>query len=955
MQKLQYDWRVYSSLVGASLSVLLVRLWINGGSPNFTVDDNPASFESSFLTRTLTFWYLHAFSMWLLILPASLCVDWQMSAIPLVTSYTDTRLVACVLLVLGLAVLALVFVWKQPTTINLPLDLANAGCMSLAILGFGYLPSSNLLFRVGFVVADRVLYIPSIGFCLLLACLLESLRQGFVGNNSIRKHSSLVYILVAVIIGLYASKSIQRNGDWTSEERIYRSGIEANPLCAKCHFGVGDYYRRAGFNATIGLMHAKESVKLWPTYAAAHNLIGMFQRRLGNSQDAEQSYLRAISLDQAHFNAFANLGNLYFDSNRYREASIEYSKAVALSPQSIDYRMWLAQALLKAGDPKSALEACRVALSLNPSHQRMHIYLLSARAFVALGNAAESYRNFQHALAVVSGQSEHAAISLELASDLLDQGKLAQALAILEPVVIAAELLESGAVLHLSGLLERLNQSSAAVRVLEGSLNRIPGQVRLVVKLAELTLAQPSRGVVAAKQIFEAQISRTSDIALHLEFCSFMRNHSDNIVALSICELSLAQCMSDPTCSATNSVSLALDISSTYSSLNDTVGAIRCLVPLRKVHPSNLHLLTRLAELYVQSNQQEDAISVMHECLKVLGPGSTDVLLQKQLHLQLARSAFALKQIEAVSRSLGAALRLTLEPLERASILSQLAIATHDISQNMSSLCPQILSEPEAVQIRAVATIVRDRLPCAVQLLSCYEDPSRVASVGSQVAQALTAFGKAGTASRHATMLASQFFDAISDHYETWQMLMAHGAYLQQQRQTVSTYVQKYRRALDMHPHYKDVLAALDKESSEISLPRSERGSLERLLGLYVNTVLDIPDAHAEVVQSFKILLALNANSAEAHFGLANAVRATNTTLAERHYRDAIRCSSTPQSVYHGNLAALYHLSNKFDDAEREYKTALQLEPDNAQVRKNLSMMVASKKYKSFRSGTGQR
>ena len=38
-------------------------------------------------------------------------------------------------------------------------------CLSLMALPF--LPASNLFFYVGFVVAERVLYIPSAGFCLL--------------------------------------------------------------------------------------------------------------------------------------------------------------------------------------------------------------------------------------------------------------------------------------------------------------------------------------------------------------------------------------------------------------------------------------------------------------------------------------------------------------------------------------------------------------------------------------------------------------------------------------------------------------------------------------------------------------------------------------------------------------------------------------------------------------------
>lgn len=34
---------------------------------------------------------------------------------------------------------------------------------------FPFLPASNLFFPVGFVIAERILYIPSMGFCLLVA------------------------------------------------------------------------------------------------------------------------------------------------------------------------------------------------------------------------------------------------------------------------------------------------------------------------------------------------------------------------------------------------------------------------------------------------------------------------------------------------------------------------------------------------------------------------------------------------------------------------------------------------------------------------------------------------------------------------------------------------------------------------------------------------------------------
>lgn len=39
---------------------------------------------------------------------------------------------------------------------------------SLAMMILPFLPASNLFFPVGFVIAERVLYAPSMGFCMLI-------------------------------------------------------------------------------------------------------------------------------------------------------------------------------------------------------------------------------------------------------------------------------------------------------------------------------------------------------------------------------------------------------------------------------------------------------------------------------------------------------------------------------------------------------------------------------------------------------------------------------------------------------------------------------------------------------------------------------------------------------------------------------------------------------------------
>lgn len=49
--------------------------------------------------------------------------------------------------------------------------------MSLACVFIPFLPASNLFFRVGFVIAERILYLPSLGYCMLVALGMEYLHD----------------------------------------------------------------------------------------------------------------------------------------------------------------------------------------------------------------------------------------------------------------------------------------------------------------------------------------------------------------------------------------------------------------------------------------------------------------------------------------------------------------------------------------------------------------------------------------------------------------------------------------------------------------------------------------------------------------------------------------------------------------------------------------------------------
>ena len=101
--------------------------------------------------------------------------------------------------------------------------------LALAFLALPFLPATNLLFYVGFVVAERVLYLPSAGFCLLVALGGAKLWEW-------KRFRSVTCLCVFVVLVAFCMRTVLRNRDWYDEESLYRSAVTVNPPKGKTYF-----------------------------------------------------------------------------------------------------------------------------------------------------------------------------------------------------------------------------------------------------------------------------------------------------------------------------------------------------------------------------------------------------------------------------------------------------------------------------------------------------------------------------------------------------------------------------------------------------------------------------------------------------------------------------------------------------------------------------------------------
>ncbi|XP_069904735.1 protein O-mannosyl-transferase TMTC4 isoform X3 [Oryctolagus cuniculus] len=342
-------------LISGGAAVLYVRWKIMGtGPPAFTEVDNPASFADSVWVRAINYNYYYSLNAWLLLCPWWLCFDWSMGCIPLIKSFGDWRVIA--LAALWLCLIGL---------IHQALCSEDSHRRRILTLGLGFLiipflPASNLFFRVGFVVAERVLYLPSVGYCVLLTC----------GFGALSRQTKKKKLIAAVVLGILVTnvlRCVTRSSEWRSEDQLFGSALSVCPLNAKVHYNIGKNLADKG-NQTAAIRYYREAVRLNPKYVHAMNNLGNILKERNELQEAEELLSLAVQIQPDFAAAWMNLGIVQNSLKRFEAAEQSYRTAIKHRRKYPDCYYNLGRLYADLNRHVDALNAWRNATVLKPEH-----------------------------------------------------------------------------------------------------------------------------------------------------------------------------------------------------------------------------------------------------------------------------------------------------------------------------------------------------------------------------------------------------------------------------------------------------------------------------------------------------------------------------------------------------------------------------------------------------------
>ncbi len=353
--------------------------------------DNPLM-SAGFWTARLTAIKVIGKYLWLFVWPARLSADYSYNAVPLFgwqpADWEDAKALIALAVCLGAALLAVR--WYRTRK---PLF------FFLAFFFVALAPTSNLVVLIGSIMAERFVYLPSIGLagCVVAAiCALGPL----VSRQRLRLRTAWIalgFLCLACAVRTYA-----RNFDWLDDLSLWTSAVDVCPESAKTHNNLGGALSKLPGRLPDAIVEYQVSLRIEPDYSEAHfNLANALSGVPGRLPDAIAEYQAALRIDPEYAAAHNNLGLALANSGgRWQEAIAEYQAALRLDPDLAAAHDNLGLALANSGGRwQEAIAEYQAALRIDPDYAEAHNNLGLALANSG-GRWQEAIAEYQAALRI---------------------------------------------------------------------------------------------------------------------------------------------------------------------------------------------------------------------------------------------------------------------------------------------------------------------------------------------------------------------------------------------------------------------------------------------------------------------------------------------------------------------------------------------------------------------------
>jgi hypothetical protein len=199
-------------------------------------------------------------------------------------------------------------------------------------------PVTNVLIPTGILLAERTLYLPSVGALIALAYGITMVEARLRAEHSPLRRAVPLLCAVALVLGI--ARSSTRNAFWHDSDSAFAQMVDEEPMSFKAHYAWGGQ---------------------------------LFEKKRG--KDGELEWRLAIALMPEYYGVYMDLAHKYREAHLCPAAIPLYEKALSIEPDLPIGRVAIAACQLELAQWRRARTTSRVAIA-DGEYRKAFIYMI---------------------------------------------------------------------------------------------------------------------------------------------------------------------------------------------------------------------------------------------------------------------------------------------------------------------------------------------------------------------------------------------------------------------------------------------------------------------------------------------------------------------------------------------------------------------------------------------------
>lgn len=278
----------------------------------------------------------------LLFIPYPLSFDYSYNQIPYV-GFADWRVLLSIVVHVCLVVVAMFLVKKK-----------NIFVYAISIYLVNIFIVSNLLIDTGGTIAERFLFVPSIGFCIIIIEVARKVLQKKSVSKNIFQTAQLCFLAILI---LFSFISFSRNAEWKNDKTLYTTDVVKVPNSARANNAACGAYSQLAMDEKDeqkqkalyekAISYGQKAVSIVPGFADAWGNLGVPYFNMKNYKMADSIWAeeKKVGPNQPNLinsylpllaDYFKTQGSVYEGKQNFDSAIYFFKKSIIANPRKID-------------------------------------------------------------------------------------------------------------------------------------------------------------------------------------------------------------------------------------------------------------------------------------------------------------------------------------------------------------------------------------------------------------------------------------------------------------------------------------------------------------------------------------------------------------------------------------------------------------------------------------------